>query len=222
MAYKINPLIHGKSVNELMNLDKSTLNSLTPKELRQVTSRLVSAVNKRIRRLQTYAHEQGIEVPSLQALNRKYGGNQFSIKGVEDKDILSIYGDIKDFMNYKTSSITGLKQTRKEIASAVADISQTDYDELSKDEQNEIWDIYAKVVEPNKAIFYEITEDGKKKRKSTNGMLVQAIYQLQQNTSLSKREIIEKVTDLAENLLVKEKSDEEIKNYLATEFSIIR
>lgn len=218
MAFKVS----GKSVSDLMNLDKSTLNNLTPKELRNVTSRLVSAVNKRIRRLQTYAHEQGIEVPSLQALNRKYNGNQFSIKGVEDKDILSVYGDIKDFMGYKTSSIKGLKQTRKEIASAVADISQTDYDELTKDEQNEIWDIYAKVVEPNKAIFYEITEDGKKKRKSTNGMLVQAIYQLQQNTSLSKREIIEKVTDLAENLLVKEKSDEEIKNYLATEFSIIR
>lgn len=218
MAFKVS----GKSVNDLMNLDKSTLNNLTPKELRSVTSRLVSAVNKRIRRLQTYAHEQGIEVPSLQALNRKYNGNQFSIKGVEDKDILSVYGDIKDFMNYKTSSIKGLKQTRKEIASAVADISQTDYDELTKDEQNEIWDTYAKVIEPNKAIFYEVTEDGKKKRKSTNGMLVQAIYQLQQNTSLSKREIIEKVTDLAENLLVKEKSDEEIKEYLATEFSIIR
>ena len=218
MAFKVS----GKSVNDLMNLDKSTLNNLTPKELRSVTSRLVSAVNKRIRRLQTYAHAEGIEVPSLQALNRKYNGNQFSIKGVEDKDILSVYGDIKDFMNYKTSSIKGLKQTRKEIASAVADISQTDYDELSKDEQNEIWDTYAKVIEPNKAIFYEVTEDGKKKRKSTNGMLVQAIYQLQQNTSLSKREIIEKVTDLAENLLVKEKSDEEIKEYLATEFSIIR
>lgn len=218
MAFKVS----GKSVNDLMNLDKSTLNNLTPKELRSVTSRLVSAVNKRIRRLQTYAHEQGIEVPSLQALNRKYNGNQFSIKGVEDKDILSVYGDIKDFMNYKTSSITGLKQTRKEIASAVANISQTDYDELTKDEQNEIWDTYAKVIEPNKAIFYEVTEDGKKKRKSTNGMLVQAIYQLQQNTSLSKREIIEKVTDLAENLLVKEKSDEEIKKYLASEFSIIR
>ena len=220
MAYNKNPLVHGKSVQELMNLDKSTLNNLTPKELRSVTSRLVSAVNKRIRRLEKYADTKGIEIPSLQALKQKHKGKQFSIKGVEDKDILSTYSDIKEFMNYKTSNIRGLIRVKKDIAESIADISQTNYDELSKDEQNEIWDIYAKVVEPNKAIFYETTEKGRQ-RKSTNGILVQAIVNLQKS-DLSKDEIIYKVTDLAENLLAKEKTDDEIKKYLAEEFSIIR
>ena len=223
MAFKVS----GKSVNELMNLDKSTLNNLTSKELRSVTSRLVSAVNKRIRRLQTYAHEHGdVDVPSLIALNKKQNTTQFSIKNIEDKDILSVYSDIKDFMNYKTSSITGLKKVQKDLAQKISDITQTDYDELSKDEQDKIWTTYAEIVEPNKAIFYELYEDEKgkkhKRRKNTNGILVQAIYQLQTSTDLTSDEIVAKVTDLAENLLVKEKSDEEIKEYLATEFSIIR
>lgn len=223
MAFKVS----GKSVTDLMNLDKSTLNNLTPKELRQVTSRLVSAVNKRIRRLETYAHAKGdVDVPSLIALNKKQSSTQFSIKGVEDKDILSIYSDIKDFMGYKTSSITGLKKVQKDISQKISDISQTDYNELSEDEKNKIWMTYAQIVEPNKAIFYELYEDEKgkkhKRRKNTNGILVQAIYQLQTSTDLTSDEIIAKVTDLAENLLVKEKSDEEIKNYLANEFSIIR
>lgn len=222
MAYIINPLVHGKSVQELMNLDKSTLNNLTPKELRQVTSRLVSAVNKRIRRLEKYAETKGIEIPSLQALKQKHKGKQFSIKGVEDKDILTTYSDIKEFMNYKTSNIRGLIKVKKDIATSISNLTSSDYNKWTEEEQNELWDIYAKVVEPNTAIFYEIVE-GKKspQRKSTDGVILERIIQLQK-TGLSKTEIISSVTELTQKIYGTEMTDEEVNEYLAKNFSIVR
>lgn len=212
--------VSGRSVEELLNLDKETFNNLTPKDLRAITSRLVSAVNKRIRRLEAFANKEGgIEIPSLRSLSKR-GIRQFSIKNASDEDVITTYANIKDFMNFETSSITNYKKLRKEIDKKVSEATGFDYANLPKNEKDEIWNLYATLRETNHGIMYE-EENGNYRQKSTNGIVVQAIYSMM-NSPLTKDQILDKLNDLVETMYAKDKTDEEIKEEISNDFSIIR
>ena len=44
--------VAGKSINDLLNIDYATINKMKKEDLREVTNRLVSAGNKRLRRME--------------------------------------------------------------------------------------------------------------------------------------------------------------------------
>ena len=50
--------VKGLKISDILNIDLETFNKLNEKELRALTSRLVSAGNKRIRRLQQHEPQQ--------------------------------------------------------------------------------------------------------------------------------------------------------------------
>ena len=208
--------VSGKSVQQLLRIRKSTLNNLTPKELRQVTSRLVSAMNKRIRRLETYAREHNnITIPSLDALHSR-NITKFSIKNVRDERLLDAYEEMKRFYEYKTSTIQKYIATRKKLDKATEDAVGFDYTSLSQEEKDDIWDVYAMIKEENAPLFEEI----KQQKGGTNGYVVQAIYNLK--GILSPDELKKQVTNLVELLHQKETNDKEVKRILKEEFSIIK
>lgn len=99
--------VAGKSVKDIAKMSQNQLNKLTDRELRQATSRLVSASNKRIRRLQ----EADMQTKALESI----GGQQFSIKGKSREDVLAEFAKASHFLELKTSTVTEARKAIKEV-----------------------------------------------------------------------------------------------------------
>lgn len=76
------------------------------KDFRKEVSRLASMANKRIKRL---AESDFSSSPAYQKW-KKEGGKFFSIRGKSQADVWKEYYRVTDFINSKTSSITGTKK----------------------------------------------------------------------------------------------------------------
>ena len=107
--------VTGLSIRDIMNIDLDTFNSLNERELRAITSRLVSASNKRIRRLQ----EHGISSPALQSLGSDV---VFSTKLPTDTStqqrvnkLRSEFARARNFLGMKTSTISGFHKYEKQV-----------------------------------------------------------------------------------------------------------
>lgn len=108
------------TIKDIMNIDLDTFNRMEEKELKQITSRLVSASNKRIRRLEKYA----IESPSYRALGSK---GSFSVKipkNVTKKmerinRLRSEFARARRFLSAQTSTIKGFKKYAQEMKTQI-------------------------------------------------------------------------------------------------------
>ena len=123
--------VKGMSIHDIMNIDLDTFNKMSEKELKSVTSRLVSAGNKRIRRLKA----KDINSPALRSLGEQ---DAFSVKLKKDMNkkqrvnaIRQEFAKIRNFLSAKTSTIKGYKayskKMRKEISEATG-IPEKDID----------------------------------------------------------------------------------------------
>ena len=123
----------GLSTKAIMNMDVYKLNT---KSLRQVTSRLISSANKRIRRLQKQApHSRALQMHP----------NEFSLKGIKKNDrnsVESLMKDIRNFLNAESSTLKGYKKQRERISEEIGDFE-------SIDQENEFWHIYNEWVDKN-------------------------------------------------------------------------
>lgn len=95
--------LKGLKISDIMNFTWDELNKLSPKELKQVTSRLVSASNKRIRRLEKA--KMGEWSPAYSKYQRR--GSKFSIRGKDINQVKHEFKLTKNFLNMKTSTVTG-------------------------------------------------------------------------------------------------------------------
>ena len=113
--------VKGLKIADILNIDLETFNKLNESELRALTSRLVSAGNKRIRRLQ----EHEINSPAIQSLGKE---KVFSTKLEKDttkqqrvNKLRAEFSRARSFLNAETSTIGGYKKfakrTRQRIAS---------------------------------------------------------------------------------------------------------
>ncbi len=107
--------VSGMSIKDIMDVDIETFNNYNERELRQVTSRLVSASNKRIRNLE----KRGITSPAYKSLGTK---TRFSVK--LDKNVTSSqrinklrqeFASARNFLTKKTSTIRGYESYQKSI-----------------------------------------------------------------------------------------------------------
>lgn len=106
-TYKQKSIVSGMSINDIMNMDIKQFNKLTEPELRKVVGRLVSASNKRIRRMES----SGIETPALRKVNKS--GGVFSVKDKNLNQLRSEFSRAKSFLQSPTSSIKGYKEVQK-------------------------------------------------------------------------------------------------------------
>lgn len=138
--------VGGLSVQDIMNIDYDTIVKMDEENIKKLASRLVSASNKRIRRL---ANSQiGQKSPSYKNyLNR---GKGFSIRGKDRNEVLSEYSQMIDFLKQKTSTIRGWKDVRNKV---LDDINSRFGSNLNHDEANELFDLIneAKSKYPNLA-----------------------------------------------------------------------
>lgn len=108
----------GKSVQEILKMNVSTLQGYTIKEQREIVSRLASAANKRLRGLES----KDIETPAT--LKLKMSGGKVSVKGKSEDELLNEFYRARQFLNAKTSTRSGWKNVEKGVEKAIQDIEK--------------------------------------------------------------------------------------------------
>lgn len=132
------------SINQIMDIDIDTFNRMGERELRNITSRLVSASNKRIRRLE----KNQIVSPAYRSLGTD---TRFSTKLPKSIDktqrvnaLRQEFARARSFLSMKTSTIKGYETLQKEI---VSEIEQQTGFKLKKGQVSTIYDVLHKAQE---------------------------------------------------------------------------
>lgn len=120
MAKKVNKNydVTGLSIKDIMDIDLDKFNKLSERELKQITSRLVSAANKRIRSFE----KKDISSPAVRSLGVN---NRFSVKltGVDKTQRVNTikheFARARRFLIAKTSTLKGYKQYQKDVKEEV-------------------------------------------------------------------------------------------------------
>ena len=104
--------IKGLSIKDIQDMSWRELNKLSLEELKQVSSRLNSAANKRLRRMEQLGEDK--YSPAYSSIMKS--GGDFSVKGKLTKtDIKNEIQRASGFLSAKTGKVSGVRQHRKKI-----------------------------------------------------------------------------------------------------------
>lgn len=129
-TYKKPSIVSGLTVNDILNMNINTFNSLNTPDLRKVVGRLVSAGNKRLRSFERV----GESSPATRYVEKS--GGAFSTKGKDLNALRAEFMRAKNFLKSKTGTRKGWKQTKKEIIKGLkkqgVDMPERKFDEVWK------------------------------------------------------------------------------------------
>lgn len=134
--------VNGLSVNDILQLNVSSFRGVSTANVKQVTSRLVSAMNKRIARMGK--SEIGRMSPTYQAFERR---GKYSVKGLTRESTLQVFRNLQESFHKATS----LKEWKKERAEMLEKI---DLSFLKDDIETErkFWKMYHEFESEDKRI----------------------------------------------------------------------
>lgn len=144
IKYKQPSIVSGKSVTDILNMDIRDFNKLGLSDLRKVVGRLVSAVNKRIRRFT----KSGISTPATRALEKS--GGMLSTKGKDLNQLRTEYARGRDFLNMETSSRKGFQ----EVQNKTVETLKTRGVDVTTDELDDIFEVYGRLKEIDPSVTY--------------------------------------------------------------------
>lgn len=130
--------VKGMSIQDILDIDIDAIVRMKEKDLKQIASRLVSASNKRIRRLKSDKSGWGALSPSLNSITK-----QFSIAKKTRQQTLREFVNMKRFLTAKSSTFKGWKDIRKSMFKKVGG-------DVSVDEYKDFWKTYRRFEEMNK------------------------------------------------------------------------
>lgn len=168
--------VTGLSIEDILKMDYDKILKMNEKDLKRVTSRLVSSANKRLVRLEK--SEIGKNSPQYQ--NYKERGTKFSVKGKNRAQTLKEFKALKTFHESKTGSVRGFKKVRKQQAERLGEIKLTEY------QNNRFWKVYHELENNNSGVLQALKE----KYSSTQ------IQQMLHDTLLSNKKMgVKRLTD---------------------------
>lgn len=142
--------VSGLSVNDILSMDWTDVQKLNRRDLSQLTSRLASAGNKRLRRLEKAGLEDS---PAYSAIQRS--GGDFSVKNKTINDLRSEYNRVRTFLSptTKTSSVRGARQVEKEFKKR---LGFKEGEDMTDYQRKKFWEGYRMFEENNKAQVHNI------------------------------------------------------------------
>lgn len=137
--------VTGLSIKDIASLGKSTIDQLSKSDLSKVTSRLVSAMNKRIRYLGK--NEIGRLSPTYQAYEkrvRKGLGREgfYSVKGKDPQQLKDLYRQLSKSLTSDVTTVKGWKKHRQEVFDKLGYNFNND-----QDREKKFWELYHKFQE---------------------------------------------------------------------------
>lgn len=149
--------IKGLKITDIMNMSWDELNSMNATDLKQVTSRLVSASNKRIKRLtETKRGKSSFAYQSVEERGRK-----FSVRGMDTNQLKSEFASAKHFLEMKTSTLKGWNKYRTEMETRVGYATEGESQNWSERTWSKYWKVYRRFEETHGG---ELQKGGKGKK----------------------------------------------------------
>ena len=131
--------VAGLTLRDVIELDPSHIKGLSNKSLARLTSRLVSAYNKRAKRLE----QSGLAdvSPAYRGLVKE-GKTRLSVKGLTRNDLVSVFADAKRLLTErKTFSVAGTRAVMREAENRLG------YRFRTKEEALRFWEAMDKLKE---------------------------------------------------------------------------
>ena len=152
--YKQPSLVSGLSIDDILNMDIVDFNRLSEKDLKLVVGRMVSAVNKRLRRFA----KKGISTPATRALMKS--GGVLSVKGKNANQLRKEYARARNFLNMETSTQKGYKKVQEKIS----DTLQQRGINVEPDELDELFEVWNDLIEIDPSVSlnkdkYQLMQD---------------------------------------------------------------
>ena len=182
-------------LSRIMNLPLNKVMSMPRANLAKEVSRLASAANKRLVRLE----KQNITTPA--SVYIKEHGGKFSVAGKNVFELREEFQRAKGFLESETSTVRGYKKWGSKIAKTLHENAGIDYDSLTEDQKRIFWKAYSKLEESDAANVY-----GARYRTSIN-----TIYDAVTN-GLKLKDVDNFVNDLSQNIY-----DESVADFLSGE-----
>lgn len=144
MAKSRKSIVAGKSIQDILNIDNYVFNRLSAFDLRQYVSRLASAANKRLRRLEN----NRANTPAYRQVMRS-GGN-FSTRGKNLNELRAEFVRAKNFLEAKSSTVSGWKKT---VKGTIDKLHEKGVD-ITPDEFDQLWSVYEELKELDPSVSY--------------------------------------------------------------------
>lgn len=153
-TYKQPSIVSGLSVQNIINMDISTFNSLNASDMRKVVGRLVSAGNKRLRSFE----RAGESSPATRYVEKS--GGAFSTKGKDLNALRSEFARAKQFLESKTGTRKGWKKAKEET---IAGLKKHGV-EMTESQFNDVWAAYEDLKEmspdvANRGLKYSVLKE---------------------------------------------------------------
>lgn len=138
--------VNGISIQDILSGDWDGYNKLGDEDLRKLTSRLVSASNKRIVRLQK-AKLQNVSSAFIKRTREK--NVKFSVKNKTRNEVLHEFRKAKEFLRSKTSTVSGARAFKKATEKRLGGGFYTKAGKPSERLEKSFWNGYRRFMEEN-------------------------------------------------------------------------
>lgn len=128
-------------ISEILDLPLNKIMTMSRRDLAKTVSKLASAGNKRLVRLQ----KQNITTPASEYI-MKHGG-KFSVAGKNVAELREEFQRAKGFLESKTATVRGYKKWSSEMSKTLFKNTGINYDDLTEDEKRIFWKTYSKLEE---------------------------------------------------------------------------
>lgn len=211
--------VSGMSIKDIARIDKETLNSLSKSDLSRVTSRLVSAMNKRIRYLSK--SDIGRLSPTYQAFERRKNKGMgrdgfYSVKDKDRADLNNLYRQLSKSLTSKVAvegedgemeyldvtTVRGWKKHRQDLLDQIGYDFKNDYDREKK-----FWELY-RIYQEQDASF----KNSQYRKDISDKVLTYIANEIGSDFSASK-DNIDKIKEKIDQLYEQAKGEESEKEY---------
>ena len=142
--------VSGLSINDILSMDWTNIQKLNRRDLSQLTSRLASAGNKRLRRLE----KAGLnETPAYTAIKRS--GGDFSVKSKTINELRSEFSRVRTFLDpsTKTSTVRGAEKVENSFRKR---LGLEEGENMTENQRKKFWEGYRIFEEGHKAQVFNI------------------------------------------------------------------
>lgn len=143
-TYKQPSIVSGKSISDILNMDIRDFNQLGLSDLRKVVGRLVSAVNKRLRRFE----KAGVSSPATRALEQS--GGVLSTKGKNLNQLRMEFARAKNYLEMETSSRKGFENVKNRTIETLRARGVN----INPEQLNSLFTVYNKLKDIDPSITY--------------------------------------------------------------------
>lgn len=141
--------VNGLKISDIIDMSWDDIGKLSTQDLKQLTSRLVSASNKRIRRLEKT--RLGTSSYAYQTVEER--GRKFSVRGMNRNQTLMEFGKARHFLQSKTSTVKGWKDVLESTEERITKTLDTKDLKWSDKTWSKFWKVYRRFEENHSGTF---------------------------------------------------------------------